>query len=260
MRQLAAAFFAPRQVVTRQAPFFRCLQPGGGSSRSKRSVRAVSPSAAEVFKGCTDAIRQILGTAIEARTSAEFKRIAASEFPKYFVLARAASNFATAVVPRNVLDRLTRESICEIEANFREKGLGAFGSGLRDQALFTVWTLRKIHELVEQIVSAPFDESKKKADDEHCDHFQFFVVFAQFNLDCLSTALDADKAIYPEVVNDLVEGLRAMVNAYAWAKRGLENRIGPSAELAIDSFPPDEEDRALMDASFSEASSVLLEE
>lgn len=227
--------------------------------RSKRSIRALSPSAADVFKGCSDAVRQLLCATIEARSQAEFNRVFESEFPKYVALILAMSNFARAVVPKPLIERLTRESICETEAEFREKGLAAFGAAVHDQALFTVWTLRKINELVTQIDSVRPDESKRKEDTEYCAHFNWNMFRAQFSLDCLNTALETKQPVYPEVLEELVDGLRAMVNAYAWARRGFEARF-PSQELIPTATVIEEEDREIMDASFTEASDFLSNE
>lgn len=226
------------------------------ASRSKSSARAMTPSATEVFKGCYDIISQVLRRTIETRSAAEFERVFDSEFPKYMALTMAMSHVAIAIVPKPVLERLTRESICELEADFREKGLATFGAAVRDQAIFTVWTLRKINELVTQIVAIKVGDSKKKEDAECSSHFTFHTFHAYFSLDCLSMALDMGQPVYPEVLEKLINGLRSMVNAYAWARRGLEARV-PSEEPVQLKAELDQEDRDLMDASFGEASTLL---
>jgi len=226
------------------------------ASRSKNSSRVLTPSAVDVFTGCAEAIKQLLRTTIETRTGAEFDRVFESEFPKYVALAMAMSHFASAMVERPVLERLTRESICEMEADFREKGLAAFGSAVRDQAMFTVWTLRKINELVTQILAAKLEDSKKKEDAEYCANFNFHTFNAHFSLDCLNMALDINQPVYPEVLEKLTNGLRSMVNAYAWARRGLDARI-PTQEPNFTLAELDDEDRELMEASFGEASALM---
>jgi len=225
-------------------------------SRAKGSARALTPSAFDVFKGCADAVNQMLRSVIEARSAAEFERIFDASFSRYVAVNLAMAHFAKAVVPKHVLERLTRESICEMEADFRDKGLAALGSAGRDQALFTVWTLRKINELVTQIMAAGLDESRKEADAEFCVNFNVSVFHAQFGLDCLNMALQSGQAIYPEVMERLIDCLRGMVNAYAWARRGVEGRL-PTTEAPVTLSPPDEEDRALMDFSLTEAGDAL---
>ncbi|HEY1904160.1 MAG TPA: hypothetical protein VGG56_17150 [Terracidiphilus sp.] len=228
-------------------------------SRSKSASRSLTPSASEVLRGCADAVNQILRTAIETRSRAEFDRIFNEEFPKYAALTLAISHFATAVIQKPLREQLVRESICEMEADFRDKGLQAFGSAVRDQAMFTVWTLRKINELTTQINATPVASGRKAEDREFCSNFNLNALRAYFNLDCLGMALDDQRAIYPEVQEELVDGLRAMVNAYTWARRGLEIRI-PTQELLPEISPIDDEDAALMDLSFSEASEWLEKE
>ncbi len=222
----------------------------------KSKERSLNPSASEVLRGCADAVNQILRTAIEARSKADFDRVFGDSFPKYAALTMAISHFATAVIQKPVIEQLVRESICELEADFRDKGLAAFGATVRDQAMFTVWTLRKINDLTTQIIAVPMDKAKKTEDEEFCAHFNINALRAQFSLDCLNMALESDRAIYPEVQEELVDGLRAMVNAYTWARRGLDLRI-PVPEQVVSSFPLQDEDRELMDFAFSEAGEHL---
>lgn len=225
-------------------------------SRSKASARTLSPSAIDVFKGCYEAVKQALSAVIETRTAADFNRVFQREFPRYVSLSLAMSKFASAVIPEPLIEQLTRESICEMEAEFRENGLAAFGTAVRDQALFTVWTLRKISELVSQIIATKPQESKKKEDSECRANFTLCMFRAQFSLDCLSASLETRQAIYPQVLEELVDGLRAMVNAYAWARRGLEFRA-PSTETNFEVPPLDDEDRSFMDATLAAASDFL---
>ena len=222
------------------------------SSRSRKSAGEVSSPAAEVFKGFASILDQLLTDIIEKRTAAEYKAAFADAFPKYFAMTMSLSQFVHVAVPHEVVDRLTRETICELEADFRDKALLAFGGAVRDQAIFTIWTLRKINDLLTQI-SAVKVSGTKLQDDEDFRH-QFFVaaLCAHFSLDCLKTALRLDRAIYPEVMDEITEGLRSMVNAYAWARRGLDLRV-PALELAFETGPSDPEDEELLNASMLNA-------
>ena len=101
--------------------------------------------------------------------------------------------------------------------------------------------------------------TQKKTDEEFCVQFNLNALRAQFSLDCLNTALDEKQAIYPEVLEELVDGLRAIVNAYTWARRGLELRV-PSEEPMFQGAAMEDEDMALMDLSFSQASEILDDE
>jgi len=218
------------------------------ASRSKKSARELSEPAGEVFKGVAGILDQFLTTAIEKRTAAEFRAAFGDLFPKYAAMTLALSRFASAIVPPDVVDRLTRESICELEADFREKALPAFGAVARDQAMFTIWTLRKINDLVSQIYATKLDESKQKEDGEYSSQFNICALSAHFSLDCLNMALQLNRPIYPEVMSELIDGLRSMVNAYAWARRGLALRVS-SAEHSVEENISDEEDEVFVKAS-----------
>ncbi len=224
-------------------------------SRASSAKRSLTPSANDVLAGCADAVSQIIGAAVATRSKAEFSRAFDESFRPYVGLRLALAHFAKAVIKENVREQLVRESICEIEADFRDKGMAAFGATVRDQALFTVWTLRKINDLTVQINAVPVEKGSKERDEEFCTNFNLNVLRAQFSLDCLNMALEKEHPIYPEVQEELVDGLRTMVNAYTWARRGLEIRV-PMEESAVSFSSLDDEDSALMDFAFSETSGL----
>lgn len=218
------------------------------ASRSKKSVRELSTPAGEVFKGFADVVDQLLLNVIEKRTASEFNAAFAEAFPKYATITLSLSHFARVIVPSDVIDRLTRESICEMEADFRDKALLAFGAAVRDQAIFTVWTLRKINDLVAQVSATKLGKSKREEDNNYCREFNLHTLRAHFSLDCLNMALSLNRPIYPEVMGELVDGLRSMVNAYAWARRGVALRIS-AVEPALELPVSDAEDEELLTAS-----------
>ena len=162
---------------------------------------------------------------VEKRTASEFEAAFADIFRKYAAITLSLSSIAKAVVPDDVLDRLTRESICELEADFRDEAAAAFGSDVKEQVMFTMWTIRKMKDVVGAIHSSELtDKSKKTEDDEFSQQFTVNSLVAHLSLDCLSVALRHKRAIYPDVMARLMNGLRAMVNAYTWARRGLALR------------------------------------
>ena len=228
------------------------------ASRSRRSAQQLSPPASEVFKGITDASDQLLLSVIETRTQAEFLQAFEKAFPKWAAITLALSRFARVMVPEDVINRLEREAICELEADFRDKALSTFGASVRDQLLFTVWTLRKVSDLLTQISAVKPDKAKLKEDREYSRRFTATALHANFGLDCLSLALRLNRPIYPEVMEALQDNLRSMVNAYAWARRGAAIRA-PIAEsmLEFGSSDNDEEDEALLRSSMQDMAGML---
>jgi hypothetical protein len=225
------------------------------ASRSKKSARELSVPVGEVFRGFAGVLDQLLMNVIEKRTATEFNAVFADAFPKYVVMTLSLSQFAHVVVPPDVVERLTRESICELEADFREKGLLAFGAAVRDQAMFTLWTIRKINDLGMRISATKLDESKQEEDRKYCREFNLAALRAHFSLDCLNMALHFNQPIYPEIMQELTDGLRAMVNAYAWVRRGLALRI-PAVEPTPEPSISDAEDEELLRASMQDMASM----
>ena len=226
------------------------------ASRSKKSAREVSAPAHEVFKGMVDATDQMLLRVIETRTEVEFRKVFDVSWPKYAAIGLALSSFAHAMVPADVIERLTRESICELEADVRDKGLAAFGASIRDQLLFTVWTLRKINDVFAQMAAAKADSAKSEEDLKYRGHFVCYAYRAQFSLECLQMALRSNHPIYPEVMDGLQDGLRSMVNAYAWARKGLALRV-PEDDSTMPTMVSDEEDDELAWSSTQDMSLTL---
>lgn len=239
--------FAPS--LEKQAPLERAL--AFLASRSKNSARELSVPASEVFQGFRSVVDQILTDVIQKRTAAEFRMAFAESFPKYMGMTLALSHVAHLIAPNNVIEHLTRESICELEADFRDKGLAAFGASVRDQAMFTVWTLRKINDLLTQISAVTLGAEKREEDMQYCLNFNVYALRAQFGLDALSMALRLHQPIYPEVMEELKDSLRGMVNAYAWARRGAAVRL-PVVEPALEVSSPDQEEEELLRASMQD--------
>ena len=229
------------------------------ASRSKSSARTLSPNITDILNGCAEQIRTLLCNVVETRTIAEYRQEFDRSFPKYLSLMLAMSHIANAVIPRESIESLSRESICEVEADFRAKEAAeAFGEAVRNQVLFTVWTLRKINDVVDQINAAKVEPSKRKVDRENCFKFTFCLFRGQLSLDCFNLALATHKPIYPEVVDQLIDGLRGMVNAYAHAREGLELRV-PTEEPKCNVPSMDDEDNALLGASLDNAGELAVD-
>jgi hypothetical protein len=224
--------------------------------RSKQSTRHLGAPASEVFKGAREAVDDFLLTAIETRTEAEFRQVFKAVFPKYVGITMALGAFANAMVPSEVMNRMARESICELESEFREKAAAAFGASVKDQALFTIWTLRKISDLLTQISPSKADSSKRKEMRDYFENFILNAIRANFCLACLKMALHLNRPIYPEVMEGIMDGLRAMVNAYAWARRGIA-LLAPGIEQNSEADLSDAEDDELLRSSMQDMTFML---
>jgi hypothetical protein len=229
------------------------------ASRPRRSGRQLSPPASEVFKSMAEASDQLLSSVLEARTSEEYRKAFGLSFPKYATISLSLSSFAQAMVLPEILDRLARESLCEMESDCREKATAAFGAPVRDQLLFTIWTVRRIRDLTARIYALKLDPSKRDEDAEFSAQFTFHALSAHFALDCLNMAMHNGRAVYPEVMDYLMNGLRSMVDAYTWARRGVSLRL-PETEQSLEPVESDEEDEVLLASSMQDMALMLRED
>jgi hypothetical protein len=219
------------------------------TSRSKKSTRQLSEPIGEVFRGASELRDQMISVAIAARTGEEYDAILGEMFSKYAALTLSLSLIAEALVPKETFERIARESICELDADFRDKSLPLFGTKIREQALFTIWTIRKINDILPRLRSLKvLDESKVAEDRAFNKSFIISSLYAHFALDCLSAAMSLGKPIYPEVMDRLVDNLRSMVNAYTWARRSLALRIPEVTEPMEEPFA-DPDEQAFLDAA-----------
>ena len=97
-------------------------------------------------------------------------------------------------------------------------------------------------------------DEQKTALEELSSEFALYSAWAQFHLGCLNAAVRLDKAIYPDVLPEIVNGLRAMVNANAFSRQIVEIWI-PSDDAALTPYRWDAEDEELMQSSMRDMES-----
>jgi len=217
-------------------------------SESERAANKVSGSRAEeLIRIIALVIDDLVGRAAEKRSAEDFAQTRAEVFPQYFAAMRALGDLVRIVVPVHAMERLMSESLSELEADFRDLGPAAFGSDLSDRGLFTIWTLRKIKDLAQEIgtLSPTADHA---ADVDMAMNFASFAVWTRFHIDCLVRSMRTKKPIYPELVAPIIDGLRGAVDAYAWIRQSIDLRVTiPEPELAP--IPWDDEDESLLSDS-----------
>jgi hypothetical protein len=222
------------------------------SSSESSSKKQLAGVVGELFQSISSILEDLVLRVLDKHTAAEFEAVRAEVFPKYFEAMHALSSLAVIAVPVHVLDRLSAEFFCEMEAACRDHALVAFGADVRDQLLFTVWTLRKTADLCRTIAAAPLASDIKDQDSSFAFEYARAAVWTRFHMDCLLKSMEMKRPIYPEVHDLVIDGLRAAVNAYAWARRGLDLR-SPTSEAATALAEWDGEDQQLLnEATFDE--------
>jgi hypothetical protein len=225
-----------------------------GLPAEKSAKKQLTGSADEVVKTIASVLDQMITAAIDKRTADEFQAVKAEVFPKYVQLIVSLAAIVSAIVPMQVLSRLATDSFSELEADIREHALAAFGADMRDRAMFTVWTLRKIADLLAVIAA-----SGKIANEDGDKDKEFFAAFlvhalsARFCIDCLRASMRSGHTIYPEVLTVVDDGLMSVVDAYAWIRQAADLH-SPSNEDPCVPVTWDNEDAQLLSESMFDLS------
>jgi len=217
---------------------------------AKRAAEQVSVTTDEIVKGICVLINQVLRDVISTRSKKEFRDSRAKYLGRYMQMMTALGGLVSASVNEAVIERLTNEALSEIEVEFESEG-HVFGEEVREQAIFTAWTLRKINDLVQQCNSKRVEGHLQEADLAFAREYVQHVLYARFHLDCLRVSLATKVALFPEPLAEISDGLRATVDAYAWVRQGRDLRHAESADLPVD-LPWDEEQEELLQLSTSE--------
>lgn len=210
-----------------------------------RVPAAYSP---QVVVAICSVLEDMIASLLAKRTGDEFSSAALDVFPRYIRALRALGDIVAVVVPKEDMERMVTQSFSELEADFREDGLAAFGADLRDRGIYTMWVLRKISDLGVEIQALGPANGHEDVDGDLAVSYATHALWTRLHLDCLAHSMRHKVAIYPEVAESIVNGLRAAVDAYAWIRQGVDLR---KAKLEPDSpeFTWDEEDEALLSDS-----------
>jgi hypothetical protein len=216
-----------------------------GLPSEKEQASKIVDGAGELVRTVVSVIDNLVTGCIEKRTAEDFRATRAEVFPQYFLAMRALGDLSKIVLPKQAIERLVAESFAEMEADFRELGPSTFGTDLTDRGMFTVWTLRKIHDLAQEIVASSSLKQNESKDNGMAMEFVTLAVWNRFHVDCLAKSMRAKKPIYPEVVEPIRDGLRAAVNAYACIRQWADLR-NPKSELDLGPIEWTEDDESLL--------------
>ena len=213
----------------------------------------------ELFKQINHITDSLALAAIEKRTEVEFTAQVLAGFNDYVRVLRAKSDLLQVVLRNDTkaTERLVSQSLTELEGDFRDDGRQRFGEAVSEQAIFTVWTLRKtaarLWKLFDpQFINLELPESSKQKCDALGSSFALYSSWAQFHLECLTTAMRLNKAIYPDVLPAIINGLRSEVNAYAIAKQMADLYLPREEETPGTPYAWDEEDEELLASSMKD--------
>jgi len=194
--------------------------------------------------------RQLIA-AVDTRSVLEFNSVRKNVMPRYIRALRALHDTVINLVSDEMLKSISDSIIAELADDLEKQRESRFGDKLTDQAVFTLWTIRKIGSLGREILRAGNVQSdRRQADNALLYEYHAACLWAQFHLDVLFAAMKFDRPICEEIRETICDGLRASVDAYAIMKDALALRH-PQTEETVPAvtLPWDEEDEQLLASS-----------
>lgn len=183
---------------------------------------------------------------ISCRSKEEFCALRQEIFPKYLNASFAVGSMMKSVMTNVDHVEIVQEALASIMKFFKSEGAAYLGSDGRAEVIFCLSTLRKAVSMVRYILSKKIAPESKEADSGLARQFAMQVIFFQLNLECLRLALTSEDSLNPEVLTEIVEGLRASVMAYAAARQAMELRgFSEKRYLEAPDASWDEEDEEL---------------
>jgi len=197
--------------------------------------------------------RQLIA-AVDAQSVAEFASVRRNVMKRYVRALRALHDTVINLVSSEVLETIVADIIVGLAGDLEKQRESRFGEKLTDQAVFTLFTIRKISALARYIGEAgDVAPDKRQIDIELLREYHSDSLWAQFHLDVLFAAMKFDRPICESIRNEICEGLRASVNAYVVMKDALALRIGqPKENGPALILPWDHEDDELLSSSMKD--------
>ena len=171
--------------------------------------------------------RQMVDLAIQAANAPsvqDFHAIRERAFPKYMNLTAALDNVIRAKLDLSDLPGLVDASFEAVERDFYAEAESYFGSEIRDEIAFSLSTLRSAYRWVSHLLTVKPPNESLGQDREYSRQFAISSTWVHFHLEGLRAGLWKGHVIVPDVVQELLEGLRQSVMAYSYVRAALDLR------------------------------------
>ena len=243
-----------------EAPDLKDFSAFIGLKPKSSPSRNISTSNEILFKTMLAVSDDLLLRVISEHTAAGFREKRTEVFGNYIKSVVALSEIIDVTIPQTNRTALFEESLTGVNSFLKEEALPRFGPNITDQIIFTFWTIQKTHRILTEIAKCEIPGAGTHAKDGALSRdFPLWAWWSLFHLDCVVSAIRHDKSIPPGVLDEISDGLRAAVNAYATAREGLNLRQAPALPETIEPTGWDEEDQELLDDSMEDLDRVSLD-
>jgi hypothetical protein len=232
--------------------------PGKISPVSFRTVGLIEEPALKKLQGelaeITGQIARSMGhirlRLINCATVEEFSDLRKKSFQSYLDLNMAISNVVGAFhIDPIEYAHMGQEALNETEKELTANAQLYLGEEAYKELLFCIATLKSTVRLLPRLQSIPPSDEGKEKDHELADNFFVTNAFVSLHLECLKMAMARNQTLNPEILSEIMSGIRQAVMVYSFARMGLELRNFPASRYSekLD-IPWDHEDEELSKA------------
>jgi hypothetical protein len=213
----------------------------------ERMLRRLRPNFGSAIKLLTMEMDCIASLLIRCRSKEEFDKLRMEQFPSYVKLSTAIGSVVRSVVKDSDHARLVQEALDDIEKKFCAEENSYLGTDEKREIMFSLAALKKAFRLLPELLSRTLPVESVEEDKKLAQTFAIYALLFQFHLQCLKVATVSKESLNPEVLEEIIEGLRGSVMAYTCIRQALELR-GFSAARYSENLGPiiwDKEDETL---------------
>ena len=213
-------------------------------------------ASADIVHRLLKEMEDVASQSTKAATAEDFKEQRKRLYPEYLSLTKAMSGVVLAKMDQCDLTALMMNlggildsSFTELEDEMETHGALYFADDVHREIMFCVTTLKSAYMTVPRFFTVKLDESLAEQDKKLGEDFANAATWTQFHLEGLRVAMKKNLSVVPEVLQELVDGLRGSVMAYSYVRQAVDLR-----KLLDDRYPEplavtwDEEDEALAHA------------
>lgn len=218
----------------------------GNVGLAEPTLKKLQADLADIVGRIYSHMRQLHMRLINCTSLDEFRSLRDKNFQSYLGLRVAISN----IVESSTIDPIeyaymAQECIQQTADEFTKSAKPYLGEEAYQEVLFCLSTIKSAARWLPRLREV--EPSDKKKDKELAGEFFITDVYVNLHLDCLKLAIERNQTLCPEVLIELMNGIRRAVMVYSFARAGLELRNFPPSPEKID-MSWDAEDEALSKA------------
>lgn len=190
-------------------------------SAVERLSKRLADAAANLFELLDEISDQISN----CRSAKEFHAFREEVFPYYSHLMSGLGSIMNAKITPSDLSSMIESSFDRLEAKFSsEYSKTYFGAEAYYEIRFCVSTLRGASRWLPYIIAHKVSEERRTQDREIAGNYHSAATWTNFHLAGLVMALNDKQPMMPDVLQELLDGLRHSVMVYAYVRQALDLR------------------------------------